>query len=474
MENKFETDVVVIGSGATGLAAALTAAEGGARVMIFEKQRSPGGTSNFFGGSFAVESELQRKKGITYSKDEAFRNIMQFNHWRGNPRLVRAIVEESSKTIVWLQQQGIEFTDVDYTYHVIKGHGAALVKKLVTNAKEKGVELRLGASVSEILKDGNAVSGVVVEQDGEEFEVAAKAVVVASGGYANNKEWIKKYCGYDLGKNITVIGNVDKMGDGIRMAWEAGAAKESLGLLELNSSGSDGPDFTTIGSLAIAGAQPDLWVDPRGQRFCDETVVFWDSNVGNANARIAEGFSYRLFDDSIKESLQTRGIDKGVGFDYPPGTRLLEIDKELAVFLENGSEDVFMADSIEELAVKINVDPAVLTATVAEYNSFCAKKHDDLFVKEPKYLRPLLGPKYYAVISRTVFLGTLGGIKINHNMEAVDKYEKPVPGLYAGGYDADCMHGDTYSINVGPGLCSAFALNSGRIAGQSALKYLGK
>ncbi len=95
-----ETDVVVVGSGVSGLAAALTCAEGGARVILSEKQRSLGGSSNFFYGTFAVESDLQRQRYITYSRDEAFKNIMEYSHWRANPRLVRVVVDESAATIV--------------------------------------------------------------------------------------------------------------------------------------------------------------------------------------------------------------------------------------------------------------------------------------------------------------------------------------------------------------------------------------
>ena len=108
-EKKNEADIVVIGSGMTGLAAALTAAEGGAKVILFEKQASLGGTSNFFLGIFAVESEQQRRHFVTYSRDEAFKNVMEFSHWRANARLVRAIVNESAGTIAWLLRQGVEF-----------------------------------------------------------------------------------------------------------------------------------------------------------------------------------------------------------------------------------------------------------------------------------------------------------------------------------------------------------------------------
>jgi len=92
-------DVIVIGSGASGLAAALTAAEGGAKVILFEKQRSLGGTSNFFEGTFAVESDMQRERYIVYNRDQAFKNMMEYSHWRANPRLVRAFVNESAATI---------------------------------------------------------------------------------------------------------------------------------------------------------------------------------------------------------------------------------------------------------------------------------------------------------------------------------------------------------------------------------------
>jgi fumarate reductase flavoprotein subunit len=131
-----------------------------------------------------------------------------------------------------------------------------------------------------------------------------------------------------------------------------------------------------------------------------------------------------------------------------------------------------MADSIEELAKKMGVEPTVLGATVDEYNKFCEKGHDDLFAKDRKYLRPLKVPRFYAVKARTVFLGTMGGIRINDHMEVLDRKGKVIPGLYAGGFDASGMWGDSYCMAVSSGLSSAFALNSGRIAGKNSLEYL--
>ena len=479
VKKESKTDLAVIGSGVSGLSAALTAAEGGAKVILFEKQRSFGGTSNFFEGTFAVESEMQRDRYITYSRDDAFKAIMEYSHWRADAHIVRAFVNESAETISWLIRQGVEFSEVTInmpdaprTYHVPRGTGAAVVKVLVERAKEMNVDLRLSAPVKKILKEGNRISGVVFEEDDVEKEIHVNAVMIASGGYANNKEWIKKYTGFDLDVNLVACGNVGKKGDGIRMAWEVGAAEEGIDVLELYRVGPMGADYVMKNPAELIAAQPDLWVDKDGKRFTDEGITFYETSAGNANARFKEGYTYSIFDDSIKEQVVKKGTVKSQGQDKPPGTRPVGFEKQLEAALESGSEDLFAADSVEELAIKIGIDPAVLKATVNEYNGFCAKGHDGLFAKDPRYLRPLKGPKYYAVKERTVFLGTLGGIKVNQKMEVVDKKGNNIPGLYAGGYDAGGMYGDSYSIKDSSGTSSGFAINSGRIAGKNILKFL--
>jgi fumarate reductase flavoprotein subunit len=151
-----------------------------------------------------------------------------------------------------------------------------------------------------------------VDDNEQAVEVAAQVVVVASGGYANN-EWIKKYSGFDLGVNIFPVGNIDKMGDGIRMAWEIGAVEDGLGVLEVYRVGPVGPEFPMMGQLEFIPAQPDLWVNQSGERFCDESIAFSETSAGNANARHKEGYTYSLFDESIKQLILEKGIERGVG-----------------------------------------------------------------------------------------------------------------------------------------------------------------
>jgi fumarate reductase flavoprotein subunit len=158
--------------------------------------------------------------------------------------------------------------------------------------------------------------------------------------------------------------------------------------------------------------------------------------------------------------------------DNLPGTRPLNFEAEFNAAVERGTTEVFVADSVEGLAAKIGAEPAVLRATVDEYNAFCRNGHDDLFAKEQRFLRPLVGPRFYAVRCRTVFLGTLGGIKINERTEVVDKKGKAIPGLYAVGFDASGMWGDGYAIKGSTGASAGFSANSGRIAGRNAANYI--
>jgi fumarate reductase flavoprotein subunit len=476
-----ETDVVVIGSGAAGMAAAVTAAEGGAKVVVFEKQRSLGGTTNFLHGTFAAESDMQRERFIDFTRDEAFRHIMDYSHWLANPWLVRAVVDESGATIRWLQERGVVFTDATInmlgcprTYHVVKGRGEAIVKALVTQAKSRGADVLPGVPVTGLLKEGGRVSGVLADDDGREVEVTCKAVMVATGGFANNKEWIKKYCGLELGVDVIPIGNTGKVGDGIRMAWEAGAAEEGVEVLEVFRVAPLGPEFSSFSELEMAAMQPDLWVTPFGKRFCDETIGYWDSHVGNANVKWGKsGYTWSVFDDSIIQKMVDNGITRNISVEFLPGHKPQNVHKEIQSAIDNGSTEVVAADSVEGLAEKMGVDPAVLQITVDEYNAACADHRDPVFAKERKYLRALVGPRYYGVKGHTVFLGTMGGIRINEQTEVLDKKNAVIPGLYAGGFDAGGMYGDSYPIKGSSGLASAFALASGRIAGRNILKYLG-
>jgi fumarate reductase flavoprotein subunit len=470
-------DVVVAGAGGSGLAAALTLAEGGAKVVIFEKMPFAGGSFLFVEGTFAADSDMQRKRNIKVTRDEAFRGIMEYSHWKANAALVRAFVDKSASTIDWLEKQGVEFTEPTgvllggpRTWHLFKGLGGVAINVLVANAVKKGVEVRYETTVKHLLREGNGpVTGAVVEdKTGKQIKVQAKGVIIATGGYPNNKEWIKKYSGFDLEVTLFLLGRCNKTGEGIQMAWEAGAAEEGVGVIHLNI-GSP-PKIGARSHIWGAVGQPTLWVNRDGVRFCDETIVENIAYAGNAMAKQKGGYVFRIFDEETKIQLAENG-GIGVGMYVPSRTPLTYLDTKIKAAVEEKNPFIFVADTLDELANKMGIDRGIFKKTVEEYNRFCEKGHDDQFAKDPEYLRPVKTPRFYAFKCYMNFLGTLGGIKINEKTEVLDKDDEVIPGLYAVGNDAGGLYGDSYDV-IASGASSGFALNSGRIAGENALKYI--
>ena len=282
MEN-LKTDVVVIGSGAAGLAAALTAAEGGAKVILFEKYSFIGGISNYAKEVFAVGSRLQRHFEIPTTRDEAFHIFMQNTHWKADARLVRAFIDETAETISWLEQMGVVFElrphfmfpETKLVAHRIISPGTflgAVLKIVKAKAESLGAVINLGVPVKQLIKNNGLISGVVVEDPGgTTYRVQAKAVIMASGGYSSNKEMVKEYHGFDLGDDMLELTVVKETGEGIKMAWEAGAVADGMSIafrygIPTQSGHPNDWDIYYLTHL------PYLWVNQHGLRFFDEAI----------------------------------------------------------------------------------------------------------------------------------------------------------------------------------------------------------
>jgi fumarate reductase flavoprotein subunit len=474
-----ETDVVVAGAGGSGLAAALTLAEGGASVALFEKMKYAGGSTRFPEGMFGVATRMQRARNITLARDQIFRDIMEYSHWKANAALVRAFVNRSASVVDWLEEIGVEFIEPaafvpggPKTWHLFKGYGAAMIKVLLARAKEKNIDIHYETTVREVIREKEGpVTGVIVEDnEGNKMKVKAQAVIIATGGYANDRELLKTYTGMDLKKNLFPIGNFEKYGEGIRMGWAVGAASEGMGVLNYSFGGPVGPGIRPSGSIVAAVRQPELWINQHGRRFCDESIVHNVIHCGNAMARQKGGYIFRIFDDLARRHYMENGIDVGVGTFVPQGTRLIDFNNEVNKALEKKNWNVFVADTIEELTIKMDVPREAFQKTVNDYNRFCEKGYDDEFAKDRIYLRPVKMPPFFAFKCYVDFCATHGGIKINERIEVLDNEDNVIPGLYTVGNDAGGLYGDSYDI-VASGTASGFAMVSGRIAGENALRY---
>lgn len=397
--------------------------------------------------------------------------IMNYSHWRANAKLVRAFVDKSPTTVEWLQAQGVEFSELTSNYpgglqcwHIFKGRGKTMLETLQAKFPAMNVKVLTETAGRELIMKDGRVAGVVAETaEGEKITIRSKAVIVGTGGFLNNKEMMKKYTRYP---DQIPVGNVGKVGDGIRMMMAVGADTEGMEVVQSYRPGLPGEPTTS--QMVATVRQPYLWVDRNGERFCDEMVIFQWPFAGNALER-AGGTMYAVYDSETKRYMMEEGIDVGVGVMVPVKTKLTNLDKELEAGMKKGV--AFSAGTIEELAGKIGMDAATLKATVDRYNTFADQKHDSEFAKDPRYIRSVRKAPFYAVKAHPAALGTLGGAKVTKDMQVIDTRGKVIPGLYAVGNDAGGMYGDSYDLLMA-GSTIGFAVNSGRMAAEHAAGYI--
>lgn len=488
---KMTADVIVVAAGLSGLAAAISAAESGAQVIAFEKGNTTGGAANMGMGPLGVGSRFQRRNMISITPGEAFRKHMNFTHWRVDSRLVRDIYFKSGGTIDWLEDMGVEFLAVskvypvpevmrayatsEETWHVVRPAdgsaefaprmAAAMMKRMTEKAVDVGVDIQLNSPVKKLIKEAGKIVGVIAEnKEGEQIEARAKAVILATGGAGDNPEMIRQLTGYEWGKNLFSFRIPGMHGDGLKMAWEAGAAKTEV-IMELMYVVPD-----NLNHFIVDGAfrQPCLWVNTLGQRFMNEDGIANTTFAGNAISTQPKGYVYAIFDTALLKRYKKNGPD--ITSHVHPHDMYDHFEEAVHADLEQGYEHVFVADSIEELAQKMGIAPEQLQETVNDYNQLCAKGFDELFEKDRKYLQPISKGKFYACRYFPGAYGTLGGVKINHNIEVLKENSEVIPGLYAVGLDSCAIYGDSYPFIL-PGNTMGFALNSGRIAGENAARY---
>jgi fumarate reductase flavoprotein subunit len=475
MSEQFDStyDVVVIGGGASGLSCAVQAAKDGLTCALLEKEASTGGSSAFAEGHAAFESDEQIKRGITVTKRQAFDTYLDYSHWRADPSIVSRFVENAATTIVKMRdEEGAVYEDVIVTaldqpgelvtWHLPEGEVAHLIELLEADARNRGVDLFLSTTATAILQDeaGKVVGVLAKDSDGAQVRLGAKAVVIGTGGYACDPELIDKYTRYDeLGDKLINVGGPGNTGDGLRMVLAAGGVEHpSIGTLLLFPFMRD---KTITSHTNAAGFQPYLWVDATGRRFTDEAVALSFGNAGDVVAGLPGAMFWSVFDTATIRHLVEDGNEVGLGIYVRNHEKLVNLPAEIeADAADEARTNVVGADTIEELAVKIGVDPAVLRAEVDAYNAASHKGDDDRFYKPAKFLLPVETGPFYAVKMETGIMITMGAIKIDDRMRCLDKQGNPIPGLYSVGCDAGGLFGESYSLPV-PGSANGFALTSG-------------
>ena len=474
-------DVVVIGSGPSGLAAAAQAAEDGASVVVFEKANVSGGAANMGMGPLGIGTRQQLDMMVDIDLESAFKRFMEYTHWRSDARLVKKYFESSGDTIRWLEEAcGVEFAGAykyfpksDATWHIVavnggigRNGGAIMNRHIRDYATENGAQFLMETPAKQIVKDeeGRICAVAGVDASGEEVRCECKAVVIATGGAGDNPQMIHERTGYTYRGNMFNFAIPGLKGDGIRMAEEVGAGSTPMNveMMYILPNSDMGPDC-----IPAVFMQPNLMVNMLGKRFINEEEMQNTTFCGNAISFQKDAKGIAIIDSKIARYYMKKGVDV-VNFVHHPEdvSDLLEaIENAIA----NGNPDIVKADTIEELAEKLGIDPEALEETVDEYNDMC-EGSDTLFYKPQKFMRPIEKGPFYAGIFRPGAYGTLGGIKINEDAQVLTADWEPIPGLFAAGTDTCTIYGDSYMFLL-PGNTMGYCVNTGRFAGSGAAAF---
>lgn len=453
-------DLIIVGGGGAGLAAGITARDAGASVMVVEADTKLGGATALSAAvMYACNTSVQRARGISDTPDAMFRYINTLAGWETHPEIVRTLCTRSGPTLEWLISLGVQFPPEYLVCSGVedtpRGHPSmGLAETLINTAGARGVEHALDTRVESLIVENSRVTGIRAGGT----ELRGKTVLITTGGFGNSAEMIRRLYPtaaqhgawtYAVHFRAPYI-----LGDGIKLGEAVGAdvVGHDTGLL-LPTSG--------FGQFVEAFLPPWLMlVNTRGQRFMDESSPYAVSGY-LLNAQ-PQQHAYALFDE---HALVDGSQDMRYADPYHSGAAMPTWEYHMIRRnIESGA--VHRADTLAELAAKIDVDAESLATTVARYNADCDAGTDSQFFKEMPTRFPLRKPPFYAREVRAAVIGQTGaGLNINTDAQVLDTHGRVIPGLYAAGETIGCANGRRYS-GGGMGICNAMVF--GRIAGERA------
>jgi tricarballylate dehydrogenase len=453
-------NLIVVGQGAAGLAAALSAAEEARRhgspirITLIDKalEQDAGGNTRWSPSYMRMAASDRVETGFV-------QDMLAASQFRGDKAYFTRLAEDAPATIAWIASHGIEF--IQPTYYLAKvptriqplGGGPAIVTALTRAAQQAGVMFRYGCVACAIATQGGRITGLVVMQDGATETLAADAIVLASGGFQANAEMMREHFGAG-GETMRLIspGTRFNTGEGIRMALGLGADRAG----DWNGMHAEPIDARANNSAPVVLVYPyGIVVDRHGRRFFDEGTSLvhetWEEFARDIHFKTAGSIAYAILDSRL---LEIADYQRAIRSDVPP----------------------VRADTLAELAKLIEVDTDNLAATVAAYNAACTGDpgiFDASCCDGLAAARTLRPPKsnWARAISVAPFLAyplvgalayTFGGLATDARARVL-RGGAPLPGLCAAGEITGHFHA------TAPNAVSVLrALVFGRIAGREA------
>jgi fumarate reductase flavoprotein subunit len=452
-------DVVVVGSGLAGMAAAIASANAGASVVVLEAQPKLGGaTRQSTGILLGAGTRFQRERGFVDTAGSLLRDLLHMNQWRGCSALMRTLALGAGPSVEWLAGIGVGIDDLTFSgeeetprAHVTAG-GNVIYDAVEAHGRALGVEIIARARVERLVLRNGCVCGVMVNGEA----VSAGAVILACGGYGANANLIARFHGgEESSTQIGYVGPEGATGDIFDLAGTAGADM-------IFGPGSRAPTCAFGSSYLPSFA---VIVNQAGRRFIDESMSY---GVAEALFHRQPGKrGYLIFDEAVKCSLTSMKVTaryfKTLVPHLDPAVRnwrshaIDELVAQGAVFAER---------SLDDLARRWGIPPDSLHTTIEMYNRYAELSEDRDFFKSHLGLRPITTPPFY---STDVTLGKFGltgsGVRTDASLAVQRPDETRVPGLFAAG---ECVGRITGDIYYGSGASLSAAIVSGFAAGASA------
>lgn len=481
-------DVVVVGGGASGLSAAVEAAQSGLSVIVLEKRDMVGGMAAGIEGVFGYGSRMQEEANVEMPPlYELVDEEMEYTNYRSDAVVWRNLFANSGENIDWLQDMGVEFTEVGsysgvssflcFHWFPTGSCGATYVEAMTNElAKYDTTTILTGTPAFELTtNDAGDVTGVraLNSEENKEYRIAAKGVILCTGGLASNHPLMEELTGDDQTYVLSISGSI---GDGYMMAEAVGAGHNKVCALQWPYVyGYNVSDDRTNDLFTTAGYQGLPIINQDGVRFFSEDVYERYFTALFMNALSSQKANYTLIDPNTIDRLESgEGCINGFVFFCTPGGHQPYLRAQLEEATMDGNGQVLKGETLEELAMKIGCDPEVLQNTVDRYNGFVEKGVDEDYGKDPKYLFEISseGP-YYAVINSRCYVTSVGGIDIDASNRVLDTEGKPIKGLYSAGVDSSELYQETYNYQLSGGMM-AYNVYSGRNSIRTLIYDLSK
>lgn len=449
---EFVVDVLIVGAGACGLSAALAARDGGAEVLVLERDKVPLGTTAMSTGLIpAAGTRLQREAGITDDANLFAEDLLRKCKGTTDEQMLRAICEQSTQTVDWLVDEHAIPLTLFAAAGSLPGHsrarlhgtpnrtGEELIASLTAAAEESGADIMTNAQVTTLLVDDDkTIMGVeAVRPDGTVERIGCHTLVLASCGFAGNQALVTA----NIPELRTIMAHTHPgaQGDALKWGEELGAATADLDAYQGHSNMAAGHGLL-VSWLAIT--EGGIQVNSEGHRFSDESRGYSEQAVDVA--RQPDGFAWTIYDGRIDTTMQ-----------------------EIAEYRDVRSAGALLtAASIAELAEKLKVPVEALEQTISEVVKLKSEGGQDRFGRNFDPAHQIFAP-YIAVKVHPALFHTQGGLVVDAQARVLDQEGIPLPNLFAGGGAARGVSGSGASGYVaGNGLMTATTL--GRLAGETA------